>query len=172
MSSQTINRCVRGASLAPLTNEQKTRLVLLARDAWLTTKPADTNDKAAFDGWRHQQCLMCCERPGLTALRQEDFLHAEAHWLRMLGKGAAADRRELRAAVEPRIMALHKLRAECQAARDVIESPMQYVACIAASKFKTKLVETDLSAKQIWTLVFDIRRAAQKRRARQPGVPF
>jgi hypothetical protein len=62
-------------------------------------------------------------------------------------------------------MALHKLHAELANASDVIKRPHDYVAKIAAARFKTSLIETDLAANQIWNLVFDIRRAAQKRRA-------
>jgi hypothetical protein len=68
-------------------------------------------------------------------------------------------------------MALHKLHAELASAADVIKRPHDYVAAIAAARFKTSLIETDLAANQIWNLVFDIRRAAQRRRSAQGARP-
>ena len=68
-------------------------------------------------------------------------------------------------------VALWKLRQECQAAQDVIDNPRGYVAAISKNRFKTPAIET-LSERQLWSLIFDLRRNAQRRRRKAVAVPF
>jgi len=153
-------RAAAGAALSGLTSEQRMELARLARRAWDKLE----NQGTPFDDWRHRQCLQAVERGGVRECRQEDYLPLKAHFLRLLGIEGEARRLEKRAAHEPHRVAMAKLRLEMAAVMDVIGQPAQYVASIARCKYKTTNLD-ELSERQLWTLVFDIRRAAQKRRA-------
>jgi hypothetical protein len=169
MDDRPQKRAIRGAALAPLTGAQIRDLVLLSK------RVHETHDKlgmlaeadADFDTWRHRQTMQIVERSGLTQCRQEDYLPLRAHFLQLLGYKLAARRDWAKSATDDIRQALAVLRQEKEKARDVIDDPHAYVDAIARSKYKTGLIESDLAAKQIWTLVFDIRRAAQQRRKRR-----
>lgn len=163
-----IDRCVSGAALAPLTGEQRQKLALLARRAYDRQHPDTVHrpPSTAFDLWRHAQVMQAVERAGIRECRQEDYDVVQAHFLRLLGQRAMAERVQIRAEVEPRRQALTKLRMECAAAADVIDRPEEYVAAIANARFKTRILD-DLGEKQVWSLVFDLRRNAQRRRAKR-----
>jgi hypothetical protein len=85
----------------------------------------------------------------------------------MLGQAGMADRMQARAEMEPRRVAIWKLEHECGAVSDVIDRPMSYVMSIARARYKVQDL-ADLGEKQIWVLLFDLRRNAQRRRARLP----
>jgi hypothetical protein len=166
-----IDRCVDGAALAPLSADQRKELALLARRAFERLYDSGTlSETTEFDSWRHHQVLMVCERNGLREARNEDFLTLQAHFLGMLGQTAMADRRRVAAQMEPRHWALAKLRHECEAASDVIDRAWDYVSSISRSRFKTAQIE-ELGEKQIWVLVFDLRRNAQHRRKKGMMAP-
>jgi hypothetical protein len=162
-----IQNAIAGAALAPIGSSEKRELAILCRRAWekLGRPGLDECSTAgeAFDRWRHRQSMLCVERPGLRQCRHEDFNFLKAHMLRILGATRQADQSDLRAANAPRRQALAKLQAECRAAVS-ITNPMGYVRAIARSKFKTTLIESDLSANQIWQLVFSLRSAESRRR--------
>jgi len=161
----TIDRCIDGAALAPLTAAQKRELVLLARRAFERLYDSGAISEATeFDAWRHGQTLQCVERPGISACRQEDFAQVKSHFLRLLGQEGMSQRLQARADMEPRRVALWKLEQECAAARDVIDRPLEYVSSIARARYKAASMD-DLGEKQIWVLMFDLRRNAQRRRA-------
>lgn len=161
---EILTRCVDGAALAPLSREQKKELILLAQRAFHRLYDAGTlAESTEFDAWRHQQVLQVCERGGLREARNEDFLVIQAHFLAMLGQTSIADRRRVQSQLEPRRWALAKLKQECEAAADVIDRAWDYAASIARCRFKTAQIQ-ELGEKQIWMLVFDIRRNAQHRR--------
>ena len=163
---EILTRCIDGAALAPLSREQKKELVLLAQRAFQRLYDAGTlSESTEFDAWRHQQVLQVCERGGLREARNEDFLPLQAHFLGMLGQTAMAERRRAQADMEPRHWALAKLKQECEAATDVISHPWEYACSISRARFKTPQIE-ELGEKQIWSLIFDIRRNAQRRRAK------
>jgi hypothetical protein len=148
-----------GAALALMGTEEKRELAILCRKAWEKLgKPGED-----FDSWRHQQVLMCVERPGLRQSRHEDFNYIKAHMLRILGANRQAEGCELRAATEHRRQAIAILREECRKAIHV-ERPVAYIQAIAKSKFKTTMIHTDLSANQIWQLIFSLRAAEVRKR--------
>ena len=173
-----IDRAIAGAAGAPLSREQKGKIAMLSRKAWERfgrpgAAPGVTGGKAAaeaFRAWRLMQDGEACGKGSLRAATNADYPLLKAHFLRMLGYTATADRMATRAAMDPSQQALAKLRHEMEGAQDVIERPAQYIAAIARCKFKTTDLES-LSAKQLWVLVFDIRRSAQKRRTASL-VPF
>lgn len=155
-----IDRAIQGAALQPLSKEQKRALVLLARKAF---ERSDLKSQMSFEDWRHHQQLLCVERASLTACTNEDFNFLRSHYLALLGQSRAAESVRAAACCEPRTWALTKLRKECEAAEDVIAQPWPYVQAIARSRFKGAQIE-DLAEKQVWSLIFDIRRNAQRRR--------
>jgi hypothetical protein len=153
----TPDACIEGAALAPLTAGQKRELLLLALGEWKRAgRPGD------FDAWRHQMVAQVTERHGLREMRQEEYLLVKAHLERLAGKTRMAERHLVRAAVEPRRVAMHKLEVEFAAVTDVIDRPREYVESIARSRYKVSLA--DCGEKQIWVLLFDLRRNAHRRR--------
>jgi hypothetical protein len=152
------DKAVAGAALAPLTNEQKTGLILLARQAWETA-----HQTLPFDDWRRQQVLFAVERPGLTACRNEDYLPLRAHFLRLLGRTGAAEIAAARVWEDPRRQALAKLQHECRTAQDVMPAAWNYAAGFIRNKRNVSIDDAD--ARTIWHAVFLVRRrAAQLRR--------
>lgn len=148
---------ISGAALAPLGNREKRELAILSRRAWEKLgRPGES-----FDAWRHQQCMLCCERSGLRQARHEDYNYIRAHMLRILGAERQARQAIVRAGSEPRRQALAKLQAECRNAR-YIAKPVDYVKAIAKSKFKTTLISSELSANQIWQLIYSLRNAENR----------
>jgi len=166
----------RGAALGPLTRLQKTRVCVLARRAWLGLGRPGYADQApnlpdwmrlteqeAFTLWRQAEQRKAVGVSHLTAASNRDYPELMAHFARLAGQEAGARRWELRAVGDEHRMALAKLRQEMDRERDTIERPEEYVGRIAICKFKTNDFRA-LSPRQIWTLVFDLRRAAQRRR--------
>lgn len=167
------DRAIAGAALAPMDKEDRQSLARLARRAWEKVRPQTADHRPlSFDDWRHQQCNLAVERRGLRECRREDFSFLRSHFLRMLGRETEARHWRDRGATEPKRVAIAKLKFEGERARDVIADPGSYVSAIAHSKFKTPDLN-ELSERQIWTLVFDLRRGAQKKRAKHhDDVPF
>ena len=160
----TAEQAEKGAALALIGPTEKRELAILSRKAWdKLGQPGD------FDTWRHHQVLMCCERPGLRQSRHEDYNYIKAHLLRILGANQQAANCDLRASTEHRRQAIAKLREECRKAIHV-ERPVAYIQAIAKSKFKTTMIHTDLSANQIWQLIFSLR-AAESRKRKALGTP-
>lgn len=183
MSDRAQTRAVAGGAGAPLDNLQKRRVCMLAREAWervgrpgFADQAADTpaeirlSEREAFDLWRHDQQRAAAGTEHLTCAQNRAYPHMMAHFARLAGREQDADYWAGRTVGDDQRQALAKLRSEQAAARDVIDNPAGYVAAICHSKYKTHDVQT-LSPKQVWTLVFDLRRGAQKRRARA-GLPF
>ena len=158
-----------GAAMAPMSGEQKRDLVLLAKRAF-EKSGASSQASESFEDWRHHQVKIATERNGLRECRNEDFLPLQAHFLRLIGQTAMADRRVLKYETEPRRWALHKLEAECGEAKDVIDRPMEYVLSICRARYKVQTLD-DLDEKRIWVLMFDLRRNAQRRRAKGGTCP-
>jgi hypothetical protein len=171
-----LDRSVAGAAGAPLSNVQKRNVVLAARHAW-ETEGMPHFDRAAFEAgdpvalsqdeaaelWRHEEQQKACGRKHLTACAQRDYPGLLSHFLRAAGMEAAANAWAERAAFDPARQARAKLEATFREVADAIERPADYAAAIARSKFKTVDLGT-LTARQVWVLVFDLRRAAQHRR--------
>ena len=79
---------------APLTNPQKARLAILAREAFdaRSVSVGGPDDGIDFDEWRRREVGAACGKFGLRACSQDDFLLVEAHFLRLAGRGPEADR--------------------------------------------------------------------------------
>jgi len=164
-----LDRAIDGAALAPLDNEQKRSLILLARRAYRRYETATPEDeRRSFEDWRRREQKIAVERDSLRASTNEDFRYLKAHFLRLCGDAVAADRLATSARLEPRQWARKKLEKECAAAADVIARPVEYVSSIARARFKVPDLDA-LAEKQLWILVFDVRRNAQRRRKTAAG---
>lgn len=189
MSSEQQERAIRGAAGAALRNEQKRDICMLASKVWaMIGKPGFADQAAdlpkafrlseaeASEMWRQNEQRAACGTLHLTAARQDQYTVLMSHFralecraLAARGKMAAARDagREAgfwakRGMGDDRRRAQAVLDRELVGVADVIERPTDYAQTIAGCKFKARLEA--LSPKQIWTIVFDIRRAAQKRR--------
>jgi hypothetical protein len=161
-----IEKAVNGAALRPLAREQKTALVLMARDAF--RRRPDPDRCLDFEEWRHRECMMAVERHGLTECRNEDFLPLKAHFIGLLGRTQAAEQIRVRAACEPRQWAMHTFERECAKAADVLPHAREYAAGFLRRARKVTL--DDATEKQIWQAIFLVRRrAAQLRRKELPA---
>ncbi len=158
-----IDRAVRGSELSPLTREQKTRIILLAKDAY---EKVGCRTGQEFNEWRHEQQDAACGRSSLCTATQRDFRAIRGHFFALLGRKRAAFKDFVASETSDTGFAMAKLKHECEAARDVIEAAEEYVRKIAQSRFKTRDL-SQLSSKQVWSLVFDIRRNAQRRRRKK-----
>jgi hypothetical protein len=160
--SAVTERCVNGASLAPLTTSQKRELVLLARDAFAS----QTGGAGHFDTWRHGQVLQAVERAGLSKCRQEDYNPLKAHFSALLGRRGLATRCLIRAASDPRRQAIAMLEKAVHEAADVLPDGRAYAAGFVRNKRHVALDDAD--AKTIWHAVFCLRRRAQQLRRGAP----
>ena len=153
-----------GAALRPLSPAQIKHLVLMARQAFgYLCDQGELGDSAEFDVWRHQQCLQCVERSGLSSCRNEDYLPMLAHFLRLLGRTAEADEALARHVTEPRSHAMAALEKACKEATQVMPYAMEYAAGFVRNKLGVAIEDAD--DKTLWAASYMIaRRAAQLRR--------
>jgi len=172
-ASNAIETAIEGAALAPIGPRETRDLAILCRKAWdKLGRPGLVEGgtiAAAFDAWRHLQILQCCERGGLRQCRLEDYNYIKAHMHRILGATRQADHAQERAQSERRRQAIARLREEYRLATH-IASPVAYVHAIARVKFKTTYIETDLTANQLWQLIFSLRNA-NTRKSRANKTP-
>ena len=184
MNGRTVQQCQAGAAGGALSNEQKKRVVLLARAAWAKLGKPGFADQAAdvpaeirlkeaeaFDLWRHTEQRKAAGTAHLTCAENRSYPSYMSHFARLAGQDQNAAHWVDRQIGDPQRQAQSVLERELKAAESVLGNPHAYAATICRCKFKATDIQ-NLSAKQTWTLVFDIRRAAQKRRAKTEGVPF
>jgi hypothetical protein len=182
-NGQSFARAIDSAAGAPLSDEQKRDICMLARRVWdklgqpgfadqSATLPPETRLSAAeaFTLWRQAQQRAAVGHAHLTACTQRDFPTIFARLLRLGGTGGLADRWAARSVGDPVRQARHLLERELARAQDVIDRPPEYVASIAKARFGTTDLAA-LSARNLWNLIYDLRRAAQRRRARSAGKP-
>ncbi len=158
-----LDAAVLGSEMAGLSREQ--RRLLIGR----LIRPAYERRRAAglagddFDAWRHEEQFKACHKQFLRSCVQEDWPRLKGHFLRMLGRLDEARECERGAAAGNIGVARYHLRKACAAAADAIERPEDYARAIARSRYKTADLNA-LSCRQVWGLVFDLRRAAARRR--------
>lgn len=155
------DRCQRGSALAPLSREQKTALVLLAKDAFEKTSPG-----VDFDTFRQNEALRAVGRQISTA-RNEDYLRIKAHFLDLMGRAGAAFQAHMRAEEDPRRQAMHALIRECRASAAELPDAIGYARGFLTRK-GTSL--EDASPNQIWHALFTIRRKVQGLRHKARGT--
>jgi len=156
-------KAIHGAALAPLTNEQKKRLILLARRAFAKqSEISNLKSEISFDAWRHAQQVQAVERSSLCSCTNEDYLFLKAHYLRLLGEEEKAEVLQVKAVCEPRLWALSRLHKECEAAADVIPGALKYAEGFLRNCRKINLDQA--SEKQLWHAIYVVRRRASQLR--------
>lgn len=170
-----LSRAVRGLGGGPLSDAQKRNICLLARAAWERAGkpgfadqvgPAEValSQTEAFTLWRHRQTFRAVGRESLKACTQREYPAVMAHFAQDAGMSGEARYWLGRMVGDETRQARGVLNRAILQASDVIGNPRGYVASIAASRFRTTDLES-LSGRQVMTLVFDLRRNAQRRRA-------
>lgn len=166
-----IDQAMRGADLAPLTTMQ--RRLLMARlvvPAWKAMRAKGLAGESLED-WRREEQFKACHKEHLRACTQEDYPRLRAHFLRLLGRVEESRQWERRSLGGNLDVARVKLRQALAEAGPVLGDARAYAAAICRSKFKTTDMDA-LTSRQVWVLVFDLRRACQKKRARMPATGF
>jgi hypothetical protein len=160
----------------PLTNEQKARLSILAREAFLKLEAGrlkleegrdlDISQLPSADSrmtaFRHQESIKAIGKR-ITEACQRDFLPLKAHFQDLGGKSGQALNTLLRAESEPQRIAMHKLTQECRYRK----LSLSYPEAICRKQYHCNL--TQASAKQLWHLVFTIRN--RRKTSRQDAKP-
>ena len=173
---------IAGAACAGLSRAQKRKICMAAERAWhnqgcpLWEPDANPEYRLSRTGslelWRHLEQERLTGRKHLTQCGQADYQLLLSHFLALAGdmEGAAAAAERMAGDDTRRAAAV--LRKELTAAQRYISSPRRYVAVIAASKFKRDLHQ--LTPRELWTLIFDLRRAvsARKKKAKNGEAIF
>lgn len=170
---------INGAAAAPLSKEQKRRICMLAERAWTAQncpywQPEQDPEirlarTSALELWRHLEQERLLGRKHLTQCGQGDYELLMAHFARLAGDHREAAAAEARIPGDDVRRAMAVLRAELAAARTQIADPRRYAETIARSKCKAGL--DGLSAKQLWTVIFDLRRACSARKKKTATHP-
>jgi hypothetical protein len=184
MSDARQQKAINGAACAPLSREQKMKIAILAERAWtaqgcpLWEPDQDPSIRlcrtSALELWRHEEQEHVTGRKHLTACGQGDYELLLAHFSRLAGLEVKARDCEARRAGDDARRARAALEREIAVARHQISDVRAYVAVIARAKYKTTEL-ADLTPKQIWTLLFDLRRAVVRRKqaaAKMEKAPF
>jgi hypothetical protein len=136
--------------MSALTNQQKQRLAILAREAYAKAPQRD-RDAADFNDWRHEQVATACGKLGLRCASQADYKAIEAHFLQLVGQEGKALKALVRSQTEGRRQAEYKLVKECESAGFHIS----YAEKICWNQNRCSLF--DASEKQIWKVFFTVR---------------
>lgn len=140
----------------PLSNGEKTHLARLAHDAWAMLALAGATGQSEAS-WRRDQAIQAVGKR-ISEATKTDFTTLKAHFLAMAGKTGTAFQVAMQAdtANATRQALWHLDEALKKANLD-----RAYAATIAACRSKTRRLDT-LTPKQIWSLVFDIRRNTKR----------
>jgi hypothetical protein len=162
---------------AALANNQKAYLAQLARKGFEKQRAEARAEGAVFAGgelflnallndfeeWRHEQVSRACGKAGLRCCTQSDYNAVKAHFLQMVGADGAA----MKALVRAQTDGVRTARAVLD--RELTKAGLKpaYAEAIVRRKYKCGLVEA--SEKQVWTVVYDVRRAKRpKAETRNP----
>jgi len=156
------DRAVLGSANTLLTSRQRSALAQLARRTFKTLEDHRLVQQD-FDSWRREQCIKACGLR-ITEASNRHFLQLQAHFYNLQGRSEVAFKKALKQQTEERNWAMQKLKDECQKA----SLCLTYPRAIARAKYKTTDLES-LESRQIWHLVFSVRRRDQKNRAGKTG---
>ena len=132
----------------PLSNEQKARLALLAKQAARMQYLPESGPE--HDAWRQERSLALA-KVRISEARQRHWNDLHAVWQDMAGESGKAFAILMRADGNPRRVAMFKLTQELKA-RGLAD---KYAETICFSMFKVSLA--DASAKQLWKVLFTLR---------------
>ena len=176
---QHSERAIQGGAAAPLTNEQKKEAAMLARRAYDLMKGKGLiAASVSVEDWRHRECLQCVERGGLTFAAQSDWPLIMGHFHKLIASHTTSEserkasndvafRMGAKALNQDASFAMAKLRHECESAADVMQDPRGFCRGISVQRFHVEPVQNGvikLSARDIWWLIFTLRRRCQQLR--------
>lgn len=158
-----------GTASKLLKNNQKAEIGILAKQAFLKAEKHGLTDGLKETPWRHREAIQACGLR-ISEASQCHYNELVSHFSQLAGQQGRAFGAELRKGTDPLRIALFKLREEL-AKQGLADG---YAASIAKHKFKVMSLER-LSAKQVWVLVFDLRRiaggaAGKERKAKVRGT--
>lgn len=166
-----IDRAMTGSEQAPLTRLQRRRLMArLVVPAWKAMRSKGLAGDN-LEEWRREEQFKACHKTHLRACVQADYPPLCAHFLRLSGKAEEARAWDRRGMTRNLDVAREKLRRAMEEAAQALGDARAYAEAICRSKFKTSDPDS-LSTRQVWVLVFDLRRACQKKRARMTATGF
>lgn len=145
--------------MTPLSHLQKREVAIAARaayEAWPEREAfecinSELSRSACFEAWRKAEQAKAVGIHSLCAMTQAHYGRVLAHFQKLAGHEAAAQRTTVRDADNERRIARYKL-AEALRERGLAEA---YAAAICRTQFRCTLDEA--SAKQVWKLVFTVR---------------
>jgi hypothetical protein len=181
-AANPIARAIQGAAGAPLDAQQKGKICALAREAWerqgrpgFAGQPEDIPDEMklspseAYKLWRQNEQGLAVGHEHLTACQQRHFPELMRHFSVLAGRQSNAAYWGQRGLTDPARQARAKLERTFGEVSDVIDNPGAYAAKICRARYRCEI--PDANSNQVWTLVFDLRRNAQRRRAKDVGAP-
>lgn len=157
-----------------MSREQKAKVCKMAQAAWERLgRPMFEDEEMpeemrmgkslAFETWRQREQEHLTGKKSLREMGQGDFCLLMAHFAQIAEDYDAAQFWGERAESDGKRRALWQLKQELERCGAELGHAERYAAAIARDKFGT----TDfgqLSERQVWTLVFDLRRAAGRKR--------
>ena len=153
-----------------LSNEQKAKLSIAAKDAWDIQSKAGLVD-GKFDEWRYAQTKIACGVESFREATNSHFRSILAHFLRLAGKTAEADaiwNKTGRVAGSTQVQDTHENREIARAIiRDMVAGSngkisQAYVMAIVANKHPGVSPE-NLTARDLQNLVFTIKARLRKK---------
>ena len=153
-----------------LSNDQKTKLSIAARDAWAAQTKAGLVE-GKFDDWRYSETEIACGTRSFRECMNSDFRPILAHFLRLAGKTTEAEaiwKKTGRVAGSTQIHDTHENREVARAIiRDMVAGSngkisQAYVTAIVANKHPGVSVEK-LTARDLQNLVFTLKARLRKK---------
>ena len=175
MTAAVQDRAGEGAARGKLSREQKAKVCQMAQEAWRRLGEPMFADQdgvpeclrvsrsLAFEAWRQMEQEHLTGKSSLREMHQGDFCLLMAHFAQIAGDFDAAQFWGERAENDGKRRALWHLERELEKAGPTLGHAERYAAAIAVDKFGTADFSR-LGEKQVWTLVFDVRRAAARKR--------
>lgn len=159
----------RGTASLKLKNHQKAYLSQLAEEAYNVARAHYSHDDLKLDAWRQRESINACGLR-ISEAEQRHYNDIKAHFELLKGDSGRAFQTQMREAGSDLRIADHKLSQELKKHGLTRE----YAEAIAIRKFKGQPL-SHLTAKKLWVIIFDIRRAftkaAQAKRAAKQATP-
>ena len=168
-------RAMEGGRGARLSREQKAKVCQMAQRAWerlgrpFFDDQGDTPEclrlskSMGFEVWRQEEQERVTGKRSLKDMGQGEFCLVMAHFAQIAEEYDAAEFWGRRAQSDGKRRALWALRREMERSDAALGHAQRYVCAIAEDRFGTTDL-AQLGEKQVWTLVFDLRRAAARKR--------
>ena len=180
MNAMQQERAMEGGRGVRLSREQKAKVCQMAQRAWerlgrpMYADQGDTPDclrlskSLALETWRQLEQERVTGKRSLREMGQGEFCLLMAHFAQIAEEYDAAEFWGERAESDGKRRAIFALRREIERADPALGHAQRYVGAIAEDKFGTTNL-SQLGEKQVWTLVFDLRRAVARKREKAAG---